>query len=234
MTAERVKTLRLRAKRRGGWWLTGWAAPEVLAGLTARGEDPARLLRQLPAAATVQTEQVHGASVAVISQSAAPRGPISGADAMLTHLAGVALQIQTADCLPIFYAAASGVIGLAHVGWRGLTRQLPARMIWAFRQFYQCRPETVRVAIGPAIRACCYEVGPELEALFGPFVQRHGGRRTVDLIGAAIRQLRDCGVRSGHLADAAVCTACDGERWCSVRRDGASAGRVTSLVMRRG
>ena len=224
---------RLEGTREGGWRLNGWASARIVAGITSRHLDSARLLRSLRApAVTVEAEQVHGSSIAIIGRASVTPQIVPGCDALLTGLAGVTLFIRTADCLPVFFAAPSrGVVGLAHAGWRGLAADLPARMVAAVRHVYHARADELWVAIGPAIRSCCYDVGPEFRGRFGPFVHERGGRRTCDLVSAALDQLRRCGVRSDRVLDTQQCTACDIQRWFSLRQEGPSTGRLTSLIM---
>ena len=217
---------------RGGWWFARWPSPAIVAGITDRAGEPAALVSALRAPVlTVAAEQVHGGSVAAVG-SRRVRGPIPGSDALVTNLPGLALLIRTADCLPIFFADPfHRAVGLAHAGWRGLAAELPARVIAAMRRTYRSRAEELTAAIGPSIRACCYDVGPEFEARFGPFVQEHHGRRTCDLIGAAIAQLRRCGVKPERILDSQLCTACEIDRWFSLRREGPATGRLTSLIV---
>jgi YfiH family protein len=223
---------RLAQARGGGWWFTRWPSPSIAAGITDRACDPAALVSALRVPVlTVAAEQIHGGSVAAVG-SRQVRRPIPGADALLTNLPGVALLVRTADCLPLFFAdPARRAVGLAHAGWRGLAAELPVRVLMAMRRTYRSRADEVTVAIGPSIRACCYEVGPEFEARFGPFVQEGRGRRTCDLIEAAVAQLRRCGVRPQRIIDSRLCTACEVQRWFSLRREGPSTGRLTSLIV---
>jgi YfiH family protein len=215
----------------GGWRLSRWAARQIQAGITDRATDPAALAAGLGAGAAVSAEQVHGASVAVIGTQEVPAA-VAGADALITALPGVALLIRTADCLPVFFAdRARLVVGLAHTGWRGLAAGLLPRVISAIRRTAGTPADELRVAIGPGIRECCYEVGPEFEARFGPHVQLRSGRRTCDLAGEAVEQLHRCGVRPQHIRDTRVCTACDVGRWYSLRREGAATGRLTSMIL---
>ena len=277
-----------------GWWFRRWAGHHVAAGITDRQTDCSRMIGSLGVAVSaVAGEQVHGASLAVVEGREEGTRSIPGCDALLTHLSGVALLARTADCLPIFFAdPARGVIGIAHAGWRGLAASLPARVVSAFRHVYHTSADELRVAIGPAIRACCYEVGPEFVARFGSFVQTRKGRRTCDLIGVARAQLERCGVRPERVTESARCTACErhnpaigpppsallrkakqkgvgpreclvggvggvsphagrgrtvlspgfdsqseasgvGLQWFSLRREGPSTGRMTSLIMMR-
>ena len=233
--AENSAVARLEQIGERGWWFTRWGSARVMAGVTDRHVDRFALLRRLPSSvASVEAEQAHGSSIAIIEHPPEPSAPIAGCDGLLTSSAELALLIRTADCLPIFFAEPSrGVIGIAHVGWRGLAALLPLRMLAAFRGVYHIRAEALRVAIGPAIRDCCYEVGSEFTLHFGPFVRQRGARRTCDLVGAAVHQLRQGGVRPERIADCQQCTACDTQRWYSLRREGPATGRLTALIMLR-
>ncbi|HXH96870.1 MAG TPA: laccase domain-containing protein, partial [Gaiellaceae bacterium] len=79
-------------------------------------------------------------------------------------------------------------------------------------------------AIGPSIGPCCYEVGEEVA---GPFREAFGDdvlhERRLDLWTSAERALRAAGVDRVDRFD--LCTACDGERFFSHRRDGGRTGR---------
>lgn len=157
---------------------------------------------------------------------------IAGCDALLTSVPRLALLVCSADCLPVFFTDTSrGVVGIAHAGWRGLAMNILARMIAAFHHVYHSRPDDLNVAIGPSIRSCCYEVGPEFAERFGAFVRVQNSRRTCDLIGVAMNQLTRCGVRPTRIVDSQHCTACEPARWYSLRREGQAAGRMTSLIM---
>jgi YfiH family protein len=194
--------------------------------------DADSLTAQLPPeTCLVQAEQVHGSSAAVVGRGE-PSRILAGCDALLTEVPGVALVVRTADCLPVFFADPQRpAVGLAHVGWRGVVGALLVRVVAAFRHAYQSPPEALRVAIGPGIRACCYDVGPEFAQWFGSSVQVRGNRRTCDLVGAAMEQLVRCGVPAQRIVDTGSCTACDTERWFSFRREGESTGRLRSLIM---
>jgi len=177
---------------------------------------------------------VSAGSVAMVGRYADTMGTVTGCDALLTPTPGLVLLTRTADCLPIFFADPSrGVIGIAHAGWRGLAAALPARVVAAFRHAYHSTVGALHVAVGPAIRACCYEVGPEFVEWFEPFVQDRGGRRTCDLVGAARAQLAQCGIRPDRILDSQRCTACEAQHWYSLRRDGPTTGRLTSFIMLR-
>lgn len=211
----------------------GWTAVGLGAGIDAGTADrrldlPSLAARWAPAH-VAQAAQVHGAALAVI-MGRAGAAPAAGCDALLTADPGTVLTIRTADCVPIFLAdPGQRVVALAHAGWRGIAAGLPSRLVAAAWQWLNARPERLRAAIGPAIRACCYEVGPEFDGRFGPFLARRGGRRTCDLAAAAVAQLRQAGVREAAIRDSGVCTRCE-ERWYSTRREGQATGRLLSFI----
>lgn len=244
MRREENDSLRPRAGRTSsalrpvpsrGWWYAPWGSKRVFAGVTDRSTSVSHLVSQLPFhASTVELDQVHGGSFALIEAPLTTSGRIAGCDALLTHVPGIALLVRTADCLPIVVADPSrGVIGIVHAGWRGLAAELPLRVVTAFRQLYHSAPEDMRVGIGPSIRACCYEVGPEFVPRFGPFVQQRRGRWMCDLIGVALDQLQRGGVARRHIVDSGRCTHCETQYWFSVRREGSTTGRLTSLIAMR-
>jgi YfiH family protein len=221
----------LETGEHGLWWFRSWVSPRIIAGVADRHADTIELARRLRASSTVEAEQVHGAGIAVIGRTQMPE-PIAGCDALATEVAGMALLVRTADCLPVMITdPRRGIIGVAHVGWRGLAASLPARLVAALRHSAQSRPDELYVAIGPAIHACCYEVGPEFAGRFGRFVRESQGRLICDLIGVAIEQLVRSGVRPERVTDSGRCTACDPERWFSVRREGGATGRLVSFIM---
>ena len=219
----------------GAWWFTDWSSLHVRAGVTDRRTEAATLVAEAaPAAGIVEAEQVHGGSVALVEQLREPTLRIPGCDALLTRMPEVALLIRTADCLPLYVCdPIRWAVGLAHAGWRGLVAGLPLRLIAFFQYAFHSQPADLWVAIGPAIRACCYEVGPEFSARFGRFVRKQDNRYRCDLIGIAMEQLRQGGIRSDHVIDSGQCTACESQSWYSLRREGQAAGRLTSLIMLR-
>lgn len=216
----------------GVWRMVFPRGRAVLAGVTDRSGQDADVRALAPrAAALVWAQQVHGAGIAAVDTAQPAVNPIPGCDALTTDLPGVVLAVRAADCLPILvWDPIRRAVGLAHAGWRGLAAHLPSRLIMLMRWRYQSDPGDVWVAIGPSIRACCYEVGEGFPPQFGSFLREQDGKRMCDLTGCAARQIVEAGVPAGHLLDAGVCTACDGTRWHSVRRDGEAAGRLVSFI----
>jgi hypothetical protein len=174
------------------------------------GDDPAAVgaNRQRLAAwagAPVRfARQVHGTRVAV---AAGPGSDLDDAgaagepeaDALVSAAPGVPVAVLVADCLPVLLAdAEAGVVGAAHAGRRGLLAGVLPRTVEAMAAL-GADPARLRVAVGPAAGACCYEVPQDLhDEAVGVLPQLTGtttwGTPSLDLRGAAVAQLRSLGV----------------------------------------
>ncbi|MFI5117226.1 MAG: peptidoglycan editing factor PgeF [Terriglobales bacterium] len=111
-----------------------------------------------------QMKQMHSAVVHRVS--APPRGPLAG-DGIITNTAGLLLAIKTADCVPVLVADVKRrVIGAFHAGWRGTAARIVEKGVGEMRRQFGSVPRDLRAAIGPSIRRCCYQVGPEVRAEF--------------------------------------------------------------------
>lgn len=132
-----------------------------------------------------------------------------------------AMLLLTADCLPIALARADGArpaVAVLHAGWRGLLAGIVGAGVRALE------PGRLVAAVGPGIGPCCYDVGEEVakpfREAFGDDVVRDG---RLDLWTSAERALRAAGV--AHVDRLDLCTACDGGRFFSHRRDRGHTGR---------
>ncbi len=180
--------------------------------LRAVGLDPARL---------ATAGQVHGTRVVEVVEP----GHHPECDALVTCVPGIALAVTTADCMSILYHA-PGVVAAAHSGWRGTADGIPVATLEAVCRLARCAPDAVRVAFGPAIRGCCYEVGAEVAERFPSEALRPtASKPRLDLPTAAIRSLTAAGVPAGSIEDTGACTACDAVSYFSHRRDHGRTGR---------
>jgi YfiH family protein len=141
-------------------------------------------------------------------------------DGLWTDEPGVSMLAMSADCLPIAVARTDGrpALALLHAGWRGLSGGVVAAGVAALCAD-SSRTARLAAVVGPAIGPCCYEVGPEVSALFDPDLTR--GRK-LDLWAAAERALHSAGVERVERVD--LCTRCHPELFFSHRRDGRARG----------
>jgi polyphenol oxidase len=172
----------------------------------AVGFDPASL---------ALCRQVHGTELKEIAVG--DSGVVGGADGMVLRDPGPVAAILTADCAPVVLWGEQGAAVL-HGGWRGLAAgvidagaaAVAARCAW----------------IGPCIKACCYEVGPEVVDAFRARGLPAADANRVDPAVAAVAALGRAGVE--NVSVSSVCTACD-PSYFSYRRDGLT-GRQGAFV----
>lgn len=103
----------------------------------------------------VDIKQVHGADILHFTESTAQRPHVDG---VMTSLTGQPIGVVTADCLPVLMASRDGrLIASLHAGWRGTAQGILQQGVRAFID-QGVAIEDIVVAVGPHIRACCYEV----------------------------------------------------------------------------
>lgn len=196
-------------------------------------------LQQQSGAAALELQwmqQVHGTSVTAIDKVLdAP--PV--ADALYTTQSHIALNVLTADCLPVLFCSNSGEeIAVAHAGWRGLCNGVLESVLLQFR----CAPTDVRCWLGPAIGPCHFEVGSDVRDAFlmlsrqtwmaatkaaftpGPMP----GKWMADLYALARIRLQKSGVTD--IAGTSQCTVCLADDYYSYRQQQVTGRFATGIV----
>jgi YfiH family protein len=217
--------------------VAGWSFPHDAARVLflGRGTPPDRAaslpVSWLPAAVgRARLRQVHGDVVREAVSGAG--GGCGEGDALVTTGADLALEIATADCVPVLLASPAG-LGAAHAGWRGVVAEVVTRTVERLGE-----RRAISAWIGPAIGGCCYEVEEDRAALVAAacrddrvVVGRTArGRPLLDLVTGVEGQLRRAGVE--RITTLRLCTRCHPEWLWSYRRDGAGAGRNLALIWR--
>jgi hypothetical protein len=97
---------------------------------------------------------------------------LPAADGLITAEPGVLLTVRIADCLPVLLVdPQQRVVAAVHAGWRGALARVIEKAMGDMRREFGSDPQHVIAALGPSIRACCYEVGEEVvEAFHAAFV----------------------------------------------------------------
>jgi YfiH family protein len=161
------------------------------------------------------------------------------ADALIASQPGMGIAVKSADCLPILLAdPENNAVAAVHAGWRGCAASVAIRTVEKMQLLIGTRPELLIAAFGPSIRACCFEVGPDVARQFSQwFPEREdlNGKIHVDLPEASLRQLLSAGLLAEHIASVAPCTACGGElaelgEFHSWRRDHKTGARMHSAI----
>ena len=108
--------------------------------------------------------QIHSDLIHCVS--AISKQPLAG-DGLITNTPGILLAILTADCLPVILVDTKRrAVGVFHTGWRGTTKRIVEKGVGEMRRHFGSQPRDLKAAIGPGIRGCCYEVGPEVRSTF--------------------------------------------------------------------
>lgn len=187
--------------------------------------------------------QVHGARVVrVRAGDPCETTAREEADALCTGDRDVGVGVVVADCVPVLIAdERTGACAALHAGWRGTVHGVLVNAVRALVDDLGSRPSDLKVALGPAIGPCCFEVGPEVVAAFaeamgsapGVVIERRGSKPHVDLWLALRLQAERAGVPARAVEARPECTKCDPERrFASYRRDGRIAGRQVGIVAR--
>jgi len=189
--------------------------------------------------------QVHGADVRVVNdaQDAKPaeneRGDTIYCDAIVSDADGVLAGVKTADCVPLLLGdARTRSFAAVHAGWRGTLAGIAIHALERLTREYNVRPGNVRVAIGAAAGACCYEVGSEVIEGFASrfhdandlFTPTREGHALVDLLKANRNQLVSAGVNAERIHTAPICTMCRTDLFFSYRREKSLHGKVGRLM----
>ncbi len=189
--------------------------------------------------------QMHGVDVRVIrnAEEAKPaenaRGETVYCDVVVSDAPRVLAAIKTADCVPIVMCDPTrGAFAAVHAGWRGTFAGIVYYAIERLTKEYGSKPSDLRVAIGPAAAACCYEVGSEVidgfrerfadaDTLFTPTREGHA---RIDLLKANRNQLLAAGVQDDRIHVAPFCTMCRTDLFFSYRQEKKALGKVGRLM----
>jgi YfiH family protein len=157
-------------------------------------------------------------------------------DALVTDDLNRRIGVRTADCVPILLLdTVKRAVAAVHAGWRGTAAGIVARAIEKMHLDFGTRPADIRAALGPCIRECCYQVGPEVASQFSPLFPEWPpvtGQQNLDLVEANRRHLSSAGVPAGQVFDSGLCTSCLAEHFFSYRREPRNPGRMISAICR--
>jgi polyphenol oxidase len=175
-------------------------------------------------------KQVHSSRVVEIHDHVAGLQ----ADALVSDISGATVGVRTADCVPILLAdPRQRVVAAVHAGWRGTASGIVLEAIRAMTEAHGACVGDIRIAIGPSIGACCYEVGDEVAAGFRailPESASRNGKTMLDLREANRRLAVSAGVPAQQIDVASLCTRCNPELFHSFRRDKDACGRLLSFI----
>jgi YfiH family protein len=192
----------------------------------------------LDAEQLVVGSQVHGSAVAIVSSHAqrARASSIGPFDGLATDQSGVVLFTLHADCMPIMAVdPVQRAVATVHAGWRGTVSDIAGETVRAMSDAFASDPANLLVFLGPAIGACCYEVGDDVRGAWaeqsgGEELQPFGSKWTFDLDRANRVLLTRAGVPAAQIESSGICTRCSAEEWFSHRGQGPATGRYGAFI----
>jgi len=183
----------------------------------------------------VTTELAHGSNVSHVSLS--DRGQVvNKTDALLSKVKDTFLTVTGADCFSVyFYEPQSKIIGLAHVGWKGLVGGIvpntiekivklkyPETLQGETLQGETLYQDSILVSIGPGIRQCHFSVSLDNLYHYDKYPQaiyRNDNSAFIDIPAIIKEQCVEVGVRIENIDDVNLCTYCLKDKYFSYRRD---------------
>lgn len=190
-------------------------------------------LADVPLSKIYQPIQKHTDSIIFLG----PDMDIKIADAVITTQTGTLIGVDVADCVPILlYDKRLHAIGAVHAGWRGTSHQILGKTINKMADKFSSSPSDILIAMGPAIRQCCYEVGAEvIEAIekatgTGEYYVQKEQRFFLDLPTANMYQAISSGVPSVNIWMLQECTFCRPYRFYSYRYSKGKTGRQSGFI----
>jgi YfiH family protein len=187
-------------------------------------------------------KQVHGIHTAVARRGGAVAWEKPQADIIVSDDPSVAIAVRVADCAPILlFDSVANVVGAAHAGWRGAAANAATAAVRALQKEFGAHPANMVAAIGPCLRGCCGEVGPEVVEAFRAggadrasiaawFSPGTGDRSFLDLERANRSQLERAGLNPDNIHAAGLCTKTHHDRLHSYRADLNAAGRMIGAI----
>ncbi len=191
----------------------------------------------------ITVNQVHGEIIARVDAQGWINGTIKPrtveADAIITNAPGIAICIETADCVPVLlFDPGIPAVAAIHAGWRSSVRKIVDKTVARMNIEFGSCPKRILAVIGPAIGPECYEVdepvmGPVREA-FSHWeeiaIPRGKGRWGLDLVKANTRELLKIGLLEENVHTLGLCTSCRKDLFYSFRTEGRT-GRMLSMIM---
>lgn len=193
----------------------------------------------------VTVTQVHGTDLLVLDE---PNQDFSHfqkleCDGIITNQPWVMIGVCVADCVPVLLLdPVKKVIAALHAGWKGTAQGIVTKGVAAMVRLFECNPDNILAAIGPAIGPCCYEVDtPVAEAFqkggmpFDSFAEKsEPGKWRLNLAAANRHQLLRAGLLEENVETTAYCVSCEKDLFFSYRRDNGETGRQMGFIMLNG
>jgi polyphenol oxidase len=187
----------------------------------------------------VTVNQVHGEHIVVVDGRNYRTIRTAEADAMVTQARGIAVGVETADCVPVLLVdPETPAVAAVHAGWRSTVKLIVRKAVKTMEEEFGSAPGSLIAAIGPAIGPECYEVD---ETVMAPVrnafsfwkevaAQQENGKWNLDLAEVNRTVLVQAGLKGRNIHALGLCTSCRRDLFYSFRAEGRT-GRMLAVVM---
>lgn len=192
-------------------------------------------------------DQIHGSEIAVIRTTERGRGrtrmedAITGTDGLITSEKNVLLTSFYADCVPLLIMEPEQKwVGIAHAGWKGTAAAISQKIVESIVSEQGVKKQNLRVAIGPSIGGCCYEVDDYVvngiseklhpETAKDWLEDTTNGKYHIDLKRVNYHMFIQAGIPHEHIQVSSWCTSCRNDLFFSYRADGGKTGRMAAFL----
>ena len=188
-------------------------------------------------------KQVHGNAIIILDAEIDYEGMNGSvpADGVISNSRESCMGILTADCVPlILIDPEKKCVALIHAGWRSSFEGIAKKAVDLLKLKFGSTPQSILVGIGPCIRVCCFEVGPELAdfvnqkfpTLHELALPRQGTDRfSLDLVKFNLASLFAEGISPENVSDSNLCTSCHQDLFFSHRAQRGTTGRQATVAM---
>ncbi|MFA5073384.1 MAG: peptidoglycan editing factor PgeF [Nitrospirota bacterium] len=187
----------------------------------------------------VTVEQIHGETIVTADERNYQTMKSVQADAMITNIPGIAIGVETADCVPVLLVdPALRAIAAIHAGWKSTVLNIVGKTVYRMQDTFGSDPSTIIAGIGPAIGPECYEVDEPVMTkvkqafpFWDQIATEHGnGRWHLDLVKTTMKELAQTGIQEWNIHTIGLCTSCRRDLFYSFRAEGRT-GRMLSVIM---
>ena len=187
----------------------------------------------------VTVDQVHGENIVTVNDLNFRDVRNVHADALITDVPGIALGVETADCVPVLlFDPMKSAAAAVHAGWKSTVKKIVQKAVHRMHEEFGSEPSRLIAAIGPAVGPECYEVDePVMERVREAFsfwnevsIPRGKDRWSLDLVKANKLELQQIGLAEQNVHALGLCTSCRRDLFYSFRAEGRT-GRMLSVIM---
>jgi YfiH family protein len=187
----------------------------------------------------VTVDQVHGENIVTVNDLNFRDVRNVHADALITDVPGIAIGVETADCVPVLlFDPMKSAVAAVHAGWKSTVKKIVQKAVHRMHEEFGSEPSRLIAAIGPAIGPECYEVDePVMERVREAFsfwnevsISRGKDRWSLDLVKANKLELLQIGLAEQNVHALGLCTSCRRDLFYSYRAEGRT-GRMLSVIM---